>query len=418
MDIVSRAKSICLTPAAEWPVIAEEQTSTSDLITGYIVPLAAIGAVAGFIGGSVIGPSLPFGGYYRIPMTTGLGVAIFSFVMAVVGVFVIAFIIDALAPTFGARKNSAQAFKLAAYSYTPAWIAGALRILPLLGFLGVLVGLYGLYLLYLGLPRLMRCPDDKAVGYTIVVVICAIVLFFVIASIGGVMMGAGMVGSRLAGEALGGAMASAPGSEVQFDKNSALGKLQDLSRRLDETNQKMDAAARSGDANAQVAAAVEGLGTLVGGGKRVDPVSVDTLTAFVPDTFAGLRKTSSGGDKNGIAGLVVSKAEATYGGAGKAVTLQISDSGGVSGLVGLAGWVGVQGQRDDSAGSERTEKINGRLMHEKTSQVGGDNEYGIVLGDRFIVAAKGRVDVSALRAAVSGLDLGKLEAMKDQGTQP
>ena len=418
MDIVSRAKSICLTPAAEWPVIAEEQTSTSDLITGYIVPLAAIGAVAGFIGGSVIGQSLPFGGYYRIPITTGLGVAIFSFVMAVVGVFVIAFIIDALAPTFGARKNSAQAFKLAAYSYTPAWIAGALRILPLLGFLGVLVGLYGLYLLYLGLPRLMRCPDDKAVGYTVVVVICAIVLFFVIASIGGVMMGAGMVGSRLAGEALGGARASAPGSEVQFDTNSALGKLQDLSKRLDETNKKIDAAARSGDANAQVAAAVEGLGTLVGGGKRVDPVSVDTLTAFVPDTFAGLRKTSSGGDKNGIAGLVVSKAEATYGGAGKAVTLQISDSGGVSGLVGLAGWVGVQGQRDDSAGSERIETINGRLTHEKTSKVGGDNEYGVVLGDRFIVAAKGRIDMAALKAAVSGLDLGKLEAMKDQGTQP
>ena len=418
MDIVSRAKSICLTPAAEWPVIAEERTSTSDLITGYVAPLAAIGAVAGFIGGSIIGQSVPFVGYFRVPITTGLGAAIFSFVMAIVGMFVIAFVIDALAPTFGGQKNSAQALKVAAYSYTPAWIAGALRILPFLGLLGVLLGLYGLYLLYLGLPRLMRCPEDKAAGYTVVVVICAIVLFMIVGSVSAAVLGAGMVGSRFGSGALGGAMGSPAGSEVQFDKNSALGKLQDLSRRLDETNQKMDAAARSGDANAQVAAALEGLGTLVGGGKRVDPVSVDTLTAFVPDTFAGLRKTSSGGDKNGIAGLVVSKAEATYGGAGKAVTLQISDSGGVSGLVGLAGWVGVQGQRDDSAGSERIETINGRLTHEKTSKVGGDNEYGVVLGDRFIVAAKGRIDMAALKAAVSGLDLGKLEAMKDQGTQP
>jgi hypothetical protein len=348
MDIVSRAKSICLTPAAEWPVIAEERTSTSDLITGYVAPLAAIGAVAGFIGGSIIGQSVPFVGYFRVPITTGLGAAIFSFVMAIVGMFVIAFVIDALAPTFGGQKNSAQALKVAAYSYTPAWIAGALRILPFLGLLGVLLGLYGLYLLYLGLPRLMRCPEDKAAGYTVVVVICAIVLFMIVGSISAAVLGAGMVGSRFGSGALGGAMGSPAGSEVQFDKNSALGKLQDLSRRLDETNQKMDAAARSGDANAQVAAAVEGLGTLVG----------------------------------------------------------------------LAGWVGVQDQRADSTGSERTEKINGRLMHEKTSQVGGDNEYGIVLGDRFIVAAKGRVDVSALRAAVSGLDLGKLEAMKDQGTQP
>jgi hypothetical protein len=417
MDIVSRAKNICLTPAVEWPVIAEEQTSTSDLVTGYVAPLAAIGAVAGFIGGSIIGQSVPFVGYFRVPITTGLGAAIFSFVMAVVGVFVIAFIIDALAPTFGGQKNSAQALKVAAYSYTPAWVAGALRILPFLGLLGVLLGLYGLYLLYLGLPRLMRCPADKAAGYTVVVVICAIVLFMIVGSISGAVLGAGMVGTRFGSAALGSAMGSPAGSEVQFDKNSALGKLQDLSHRLDETNKKIDAAARSGDANAQVAAALEGLGTLAGGGKRVDPVNVDTLTAFMPDSFAGLRKTSSGGDKNGIAGLMVSKAEATYGDAGKTVTLQISDSGGVSGLVGLVGWVGVQDQRDDSTGSERTEKINGRLTHEKTSKLGGDNEYGIVLGDRFIVAAKGRVEVSALKAAVSGLDLGRLEAMKDQGTE-
>jgi hypothetical protein len=254
MDIVSRAKSICLTPAAEWPVIAEEQTSTSDLITGYVVPLAAIGAVAGFIGGSIIGQSLPFGGYYRIPITTGFGAAIFSFVMAVVGVFVIAFVIDALAPTFGGQKNSAQALKVAVYSYTPAWIAGSLRIVPFLGLLGVLVGLYGLYLLYLGLPRLMRCPEDKAVGYTIVVVICAIVLFMIVGSISAAVMGAGMVGSRFASGALGGAMGSPAASEVQFDKNSPLGKLQGLSKKLDETNQKIDAAAKSGDVNAQVAA--------------------------------------------------------------------------------------------------------------------------------------------------------------------
>ena len=148
------------------------------------MPLAAIGAIAGFIGGSLVGMSLPFLGTYRVPIMTGLAGAVFTFVFAIIGVFILAFIINALAPTFGAQKDSNKAFKVAVYSYTPAWIAGALQILPALGFLGIIAALYGLYLLYLGLPALMKVPQEKAIGYTAVVVVCAIVLSIVVTSIG------------------------------------------------------------------------------------------------------------------------------------------------------------------------------------------------------------------------------------------
>lgn len=76
------------------------------------MPLAAVGAAAGLIGRSVIGVSLPFVGSYRVPLTAGLVTAIFTFVMAIVAVFVLALIINALAPTFGGEKNSAQALKV------------------------------------------------------------------------------------------------------------------------------------------------------------------------------------------------------------------------------------------------------------------------------------------------------------------
>jgi hypothetical protein len=36
--------------------------------------------------------------------------------------------------------------------------------------------LYSLYLLYLGLMRVMKSPQDKAVGYTVVVLLVAIVV--------------------------------------------------------------------------------------------------------------------------------------------------------------------------------------------------------------------------------------------------
>ena len=127
MDLQTRAKNILLTPNTEWPVIAGEQSSTGSLITGYVMPLAAIGAIAGFIGGSLVGTTIPFVGTYRAPILAGLTTAVFVFVMAIVGCLILAFIIDALAPTFGAQKNSAQALKVAVYSYTPAWIAGVSR---------------------------------------------------------------------------------------------------------------------------------------------------------------------------------------------------------------------------------------------------------------------------------------------------
>jgi hypothetical protein len=410
MDIVERAKKICLSPQVEWPVIAAEPATPSTLILGYAAPLAAIGAVAGFIGRTLVGTTLPFVGTYRQPIVSGLVMACFGFVMALVGVFIVSLIVDALAPTFGGQKSSSQALKVAVYSYTPAWIAGVLQIVPVLGILGFLAALYGIYLLYLGLPRLMKNPEDKSIVYTLVVVVCAIVITVVLGAIGALFVGAGMAGA--------GAMtASRRSSEVQFDKNSTMGKLEAMSKKLDESNKKMEAAAKAGDTNAQAAAAAETLGTLLGGGKRVEPVGIDQLKAFVPDTMAGLPKTSSNAEKNGFAGLMVSKAEATYDDkAGKRVKLEISDTGGVSGIMAFAGWAGVEGEKEDDNGSERTTRINGRLTHEKSSKTGGTNEFAVVIADRFVVSATGNgVDLGALKSAVSGLDLGKLESMKSIG---
>jgi hypothetical protein len=412
VSIVERAKNICLSPNTEWPVIAAEPTTTGTLITGYVVPLAAIGAVAGFLGGSLIGRSLPYLGTYRVSLATGLVFALFTFCMAIVSVFLVSLVINALAPTFGGEQNSTQALKVAVYSYTPAWIAGALQILPLLGIFVIFAALYGLYLLFLGLPRLMKCPEDKALGYTAVVVVCAIVLSVIVASIGGVIAGAGMMGAG----ALGATTARRSG-EVQFDKDSPMGKLQDLGKKLEESNKKMEAAQKSGDQNATAAAAVETLGTLLGGGKRVDPVAIDQLKVFVPESLGGLAKTASSAEKTGIAGLMVSKAEARYGdGAGKSVTLEITDTGGVSGLLGFASWAGVEGEKDDDSGTEKTQKVGGRLVHERSSKRGGTNEFGIVLGNRFVVSAKGNgVGIDELKGAVSALDLAKLESMADAG---
>ncbi len=184
---VNRIKNILLTPRSEWQAIAVESASTRAIYTGYVVPMAAIRPICSFIGLSLIGVSV-FGGHFRTPIVTGITHTILSYVLTLVGVYVLALVIDALAPTFGGQKDPIQALKVSAYSATPTWLAGVLYLLPALSILGLIAGLYSLYLLYLGLPVVMKAPQEKALGYTAVVVIAAIVIFVVIGSVAGLVM--------------------------------------------------------------------------------------------------------------------------------------------------------------------------------------------------------------------------------------
>lgn len=180
--IIQRAKDILLKPGETWPVIAAEPATVKSIYVPYVVALAAIGPVAQFIGGQVFGFTA-FGITYHPPLAGALVSAILGYGLALATVFILALVIDALAPSFGGQKDQVRALKVAAYAGTAGWVGGIFGLIPALGLIGALLGLYGLYLLYLGLPVLMKVPQDKALGYTIVVVIVAIVLFLVVGAV-------------------------------------------------------------------------------------------------------------------------------------------------------------------------------------------------------------------------------------------
>ncbi|MFI5171116.1 MAG: Yip1 family protein [Chitinophagales bacterium] len=177
MNLIDRAKNIIITPAKEWDVIAAEQPNTQKIITTYVLPLALAAALAAFIGYGFIA-SGAMGG-----MTWGIYYLINVLVGAIAGVFVSAFVIDALAPNFGSEKNIGRSIQLVAYAYTPAWIGGLLAIFPPIAIIGSLLSLYSLYLLYLGMPKLKKTPPDKHVSYFVVSLVVMIVVYFIIALI-------------------------------------------------------------------------------------------------------------------------------------------------------------------------------------------------------------------------------------------
>jgi hypothetical protein len=175
--LVARVKGILLQPRAEWERIDGEFATTQTLFTRYAMILAAIGPICSLLGGQL----LPIFGM-RMPISGALVVAVVSYLLSLLGVFLLGLIINALAPSFGSAQNKVQAMKVAVYSWTAAWLAGVFGLIPMLGVLAIL-GLYSFYLLFVGLPILMKTPEDKKVGYFVVTVVLSVVVYFIISAL-------------------------------------------------------------------------------------------------------------------------------------------------------------------------------------------------------------------------------------------
>lgn len=403
--LIERVKAILLTPRTEWPVIATESTTVADLYLNYIVVVAAIPAIFGFVKGSLIGIDLPMIGTMRVGIGAGISGMLLGYALSLVQVYVIALIVDALAPTFGGKKNQLQALKLAAYAFTAAWVASILQIVPWIGALLALAGaVYSIYLLNLGLPSMMQCPPDKSVGYTAVTVIISIVLSIVIGVVVGSITGAtspGQIGS----------------SDVEFDKDSPLGNLEDWSKKMEQASKQVEAASESGDAEAQTQAIGAMIGTAIGGGDKVEALAPDQLKLFLPNTLADLPRTDMSVERNGAMGMQISEAHATFRDeGGRTLQLEITDTGSAKGLMALAGLASVEEDKQTNSGFSKTYKDDdGRIVHEEWDN-GGRGEYSVVVGDRFTVKVSGDAEeFDQLKAALNEVNLGGLEALKDTG---
>jgi len=353
---------------------------------GYVLPLAAIGPVAAAIGSSVFGINAVFA-VYKTPVVWAVSQAIVSYVLTLVLVYVQALIIDALAPSFGGTKDRLSAFKVSAYSWTAAWLAGVFGIFPMLGILGIL-GLYSFYLMYRGLPKLMKAPEDKAVGYTAVVVIISIVMALIVGAVAGAVGSIGMMGAR-------GPLAAATASRatgtvaVPGMGSMDLGKMQAATEQM----------------AAQASAMQEGKTTV----KTVDP---QALLALMPQSFMGAQRSDASTDSGGAGGMNVANAEATYAVNGGSVRLKITDMGGMSGFGAMAQAMIVNHTQTTETGYEKVESKDGRMISEKYDNQAKSGSYSVLAGPRISVEAEGDgVDMATLKNLVNAVDLNRAQAL-------
>jgi len=391
--LINRVRGILASPAAEWDKIDAEPASVQGLYAGYVAILAAIPVIARLIGSQVFGYSA-LGIVYRPPIIASVIGAIVGYVLALAMVFILGLVIDMLAPSFDGQKNQIQAFKVAAYSGTAGWVAGIVYIFPPLGLLVVLAGLYGLYILYLGLPKLMRVPQDKGLGYTIVTIIVAVVLFFVVGAVSAAVGGAAMLGSGALTHV--GSIApttgtlSVPGGSVDLAKLSVAAEAAKVSA------QQMQASASGQTANGAVKA-----------------VAPDVLKGLLPAALpSGYARTELSAESSAVGGMSNSHADGTYTRGDSRITLQVSDLAAAGAFAGMAGALNLESSKQTATGYEKIGKVDGRLTTEQYDNQAKSGKYSVIVANRFMVEANGSgVAMDELKGAVSSVGFGQLEGL-------
>jgi Yip1 domain len=443
--LLSRIKNLVLSPKTEWPVIASEPTAAAQLYVGYVMPLALLAALLGFLRMSVLGVPTVFGGSFRMQISSGLTYTLMMFVSALFGVFVVGLIINALASTFSGTKDQRQALKVAAYSLTPALLSSVLALSPILPtLLQLLAGLYGIYVLYLGLPVLMQSPKEKAFGYAASVVICTILVGIVfavlstVAHLGGArpeLLGAGAADRAAeraaardqgaATDVLGNVLGNALGTDAK-GKAGLSAALSNLAKAGEESQAASPAnaaaAADAGNVQSSISAAgglLTALGGAMGGPHRVDAVDFKTLEGVLPPSLPGMQRTHAEGENQSAVGVKTSTAKADYAGDNGAVEhIEIADISGVSGLMDLAGGLVQNTTSESDSGFEKDVHIGGRTVHEKYDAPSRHGDLSIILVKRFSVQISGHgVSMGSLEQSLGQIDLARLESMKDAGAR-
>ncbi|HUI46836.1 MAG TPA: Yip1 family protein [Nitrospirota bacterium] len=164
--LLIRVKNILIRPRDEWRVIRDEPKTYSGIILRYVAILAAIPPAAAVIDGIVFNGPVP-----RSTLLSSLSRLLLQNVMwyciSVINVVITGAIIAAVVTTSESRWGGLPGLKVAAYSFTPLFIAGVLAVIPAMNWIVYAAILYSIYLVYLGIIGLASTGRKQAIGYAI-----------------------------------------------------------------------------------------------------------------------------------------------------------------------------------------------------------------------------------------------------------
>ena len=172
-------------PKKEWKSIKNERCTVGRCFGSHVLILAAIPAIAGYIGTTQVGWS--FGGFevHKLTAQSAKQIAILTYLTMLVAVFSLGMAIHWMGQTYGSKQTLPQAIALAAYTATPLWLMGFFFLYPVLWF-NMLIGLpalaYTIYLLYTGVPVMMSVSQER--GFLFASAVLSVGLVMLVAVLG------------------------------------------------------------------------------------------------------------------------------------------------------------------------------------------------------------------------------------------
>ncbi|MFY3385449.1 Yip1 family protein [Paracidovorax sp. MALMAid1276] len=410
--LLDRVLAILLRPGEAWLQIEREDLPITRVVASYLLILAAIPAVAGFIGTSVVGIGA-FGLSVRVPVVQGLVGMVVGYGMSLVMVFVMALVANALAPRFGGQAQLPRAFQLIAYGATAGWLGGVFSAVPALAMLGVLAALYSVYLIYRGVPTLMRVPQERAVGYTAAVIACGIVAALLVGLATSFVTprpgGLGGLGGLGAPGTLGGASSvklpgvniTVPGTDIHIDT----AKVESASRRMEEAQARGDTQAAGKAMGDMMSAAL--------GGKGAAPLAPEALRALLPTSLGAMPRTAVEARSDAAMGVQFTNVSAQYSEGERLIEVRMQDIGAVPALaIGMASWSRSTLDSETADEVERVYRRDGVAYKESYRKDGTSASLVMLLPNGVLLEGSGNLPMDDLRAALQAVPVGQVAALK------
>ena len=160
-DVIDPLKMLAINPDSAWIALRANPLTCQKLFEKYVVYLAAVPALSGYIGFCLVGNG---------NMVRGLGLAVLSYFFCLVFMYGATHWAKQSARLFQGRMTLDESAKLVVYSFMPFFLCSIFMAFPPLR-TGCLLGICSLYLFFRGLPEMTGMPQGKQYTYCLVNII-------------------------------------------------------------------------------------------------------------------------------------------------------------------------------------------------------------------------------------------------------
>lgn len=178
--MIQHTIGLLLRPSEQWRIVAQLPERSRNVLVLYPCIFALLPAIAWYYGTSQVGWTTGLqGNVVRLTADSAFQISVLFYLVMVGSVAIIGFFIHWMSQTYGAESTIPKGIVIAGLTATPLFITGLVGFYPTL-WLDLLIGVvaisWAVYLMYLGIPIMMKIPEERGFLFSSAVLAIAMVV--------------------------------------------------------------------------------------------------------------------------------------------------------------------------------------------------------------------------------------------------